>query len=366
MNDQPITDRDLKVAFAVRASGAPNPDLGDRISAEAARTRQSRPWIVLPGFGSRGTTQLAWAAVVAALVVAIVGALAMGVGQSDPDLGVVPIASPSPSGEPVASPSVDPSAAPSPSVAPSPSADPSVEPSGEPSVEPSGSPFVPADLGPGPIGRVVATDGLRVRSLPTVDEASERFEPTLDAGVPFYVVAGPVMADGYAWYQIDPYGGDAALPFGWVAAGSREGEPWIELYLDGCDSIYPSIELLATQGPQESLYCYGVSMPGDFELTGNLVCDVGDIEGLTSGPSWIEFDRFCELRAPDWNIHDGKSIRVWGQAATGLLDAGPGRWPVHRRRSLRRSRLGRVREAGVEGDTRIPPRRSTSAGCSSS
>ena len=81
--------------------------------------------------------------------------------------------------------------------------------------------------------------------------------------------------------------------------------------------------MLATQGAQESLYCYGVSMPGDYELTGNLVCDFGDVEGLTSGPEWIEFDRFCDLHAPDWNIHDGKSIRVWGQAATSLLEQGP-------------------------------------------
>ena len=53
------------------------------------------------------------------------------------------------------------------------------------------------------------------------------------------------------------------------------------------------------------------------------MCDVGDIEGLVSGPSWIEFDRYCDLRAPDWNIHDGLAMRVWGQAATSLLDDGP-------------------------------------------
>ena len=64
-------------------------------------------------------------------------------------------------------------------------------------------------------------------------------------------------------------------------------------------------------------------MPDDYELTGTLVCDFGDVEGLTSGPAWMELDRFCDLRAPDWNIHDGKSIRVWGQAATSLLEQGP-------------------------------------------
>jgi hypothetical protein len=342
MNDQHITERDLQDAFAARATGAPSPDLVARISAEAARTNQSRLWFGLPEFGSRATTQLAWAAVLAALTVALIGALAVGVGRNDSDPVVVP---------PVESPSADPSSAPTPSVAPSPPADPS----GDPSVAPSGSPFVPAGLGPDRIGRVVATDGLRVRSLPTVDDASERYEPTLDAGVPFYIVDGPVFADGYAWYQIDPYGGDASLPFGWVAAGSREGDPWIELYLDGCDAMYPSVEDLGTAPAQVSLYCHGVVFSEEYELTGNLYCDLGDIEGLTTGPDWIEFDRYCELRAPDWNIHDGISLQVWGQAATSLLDGGS---PVDGQYTV----VGHFddpasstcRGGGVEGDVRDP------------
>jgi hypothetical protein len=342
MNDQHITDRDVAAAFAARAAGAPSPDLAARVSAETARTRQSRPLIALPQFGSRATTQLAWAAGVAALTVAIVGALALGVGRSNPDPVVVP---------PVESPSADPSIAPTPSVAPSPSAEPSVD----PSAEPSESAFVPAGLGPDRIGRVVATDGLRVRSLPTVDESSERFEPLLGPGVPFYVVDGPVFADGYAWYQIDPYGGDPSLPFGWVAAGSREGEPWIEQYLDGCETVYPSVEMLGTRPAQESLYCYGVVLPDDYELTGNLYCDLGDIEGLTSGPEWIEFDRYCELRAPDWNIHDGISIRVWGKAATNLLEEGnpvDGQYRVVGHFDDPASST--CRAGGVEGDVRDP------------
>jgi hypothetical protein len=188
-----------------------------------------------------------------------------------------------------------------------------------PAEEPAASPFIPADLGPDRIGRVVATDGLIVRTRPTVGDGSERLEPTLDEGTQFYVVDGPVMADGYAWYQIDPYGADPALPFGWVAAGSRQGDAWIKNHLDGCDSVGTSIETVGAQWPQEALYCYGSD---ELELTGNLVCEFGDIEGLSTGPEWIEFDRFCELRAPDFNIHDGISLRLWGQAATSLLDEG--------------------------------------------
>jgi hypothetical protein len=305
MNDQHVTDRDLKAAFAARAAGAPNLDLAARISAEAARTRQSRPFLVLPGFASQATTRLAWAAVLAALTVALVGVVAFS-GGSRPITGVVPSQPPASSDEPGGSPSADPSPVPTAPASPSVS----------PSEEPSGAPFVPALLGPDRIGRVVATDGLRVRSLPTVGEASEPREPLLPDGTRFYVVDGPVFADGYAWYQVDPYGGDEPLPFGWVAAGSREGEPWVENFLDGCDSVGVSIRLLHDQPPQESLYCYGEVMPGDIELTGDLHCELADVDGFITGPEWLESDRYCSLSG------DGVEIGVVGKAATSLLEQG--------------------------------------------
>jgi hypothetical protein len=122
----------------------------------------------------------------------------------------------------------DPAATPSSSTARADAASPSSSAVAVPSVAPSravSSSFVVPELGPDTLGVVVATDGLRVRSLPTVGEGSKRFEPTLPEGVRFYVADGPVSADGYAWYQIQPYGGGEPFPFGWIAGGSREGEP---------------------------------------------------------------------------------------------------------------------------------------------
>ena len=328
MTHHKLSDDDLRAAFLARAGGPPSPELADRIRVATDATRQSRGFGIIPGLAAGNASRLGWAAVVAALGVALVGVLAFGAGR----FAMTP-----PDGSP--SPSVVASAAPSavPSVGPTESMDPTVQPSAEPSASPEPSPsagpsqapgdtpVIPADLGPDRIGHVVATDGLRVRSQPTVAEASELREPTLDEGVTFYVVAGPVLADGYAWYQVDPYGGDPALPFGWVAGGSRDGEPWIENLFDGCDSIYPSLEMIASSEPQESLYCYGSGHTGEpieLELTGDLYCDVGDVEGLAAGPAWVEFDRFCELRAPGWTVEDGVSLRVWGPAATGLLEQG--------------------------------------------
>jgi hypothetical protein len=269
-------------------------------------------------------TGLRSAGAFAAMSVALVAVVACSAAGA-PVASIPPSQSPAPTEAPVESPSADPSVAPSapakPStpVEPNPSADPS-EPAEEPAEEPDDSPFVPEGLGPDRIGRVVASDGLRVRTLPTVGDESQRLDPTLDKGTTFYVVDGPVIADGYAWYQVDPYGESAGdRPFGWVAAGSREGDAWIENHLDGCDSMGTSVETVGAMWPQGQLYCYGSD---EIELTGQLVCEFGDIEGMPNGPAWVEFDRYCELRAPDFNIHDGISLRVWGKAATSLLDEG--------------------------------------------
>src|SRR5262245_15682111 len=50
------------------------------------------------------------------------------------------------------------------------------------------SPVVADGLGRDTVGVVVATDGLRVRSLPTVGSDSEPLEPLLPEGARFYVV----------------------------------------------------------------------------------------------------------------------------------------------------------------------------------
>jgi hypothetical protein len=176
-------------------------------------------------------------------------------------------------------------------------------------------------LGPDTLGVVVATDGLRVRSLPTVGEGSRKLEPMLAAGVRFYVVGGPVTADGYAWYQVQPYAGAEALPFGWIAGGSRDGEPWIEPFPLGCDTAAPTPEALVSGYPLEHLYCslagetHRTSPPGpDIEVEGDVYCTLADDHwGALSGPAWIDQRGYCELRT------DVGSIRLPGAPLTRLL-----------------------------------------------
>jgi hypothetical protein len=72
----------------------------------------------------------------------------------------------------------------------------------------------------------VVVSGLRVRTLPTVDNSkSVKLDPLLAAGTQLQIIEGPVTADDYDWYLVQALD----LPHrGWVAAADHDGEPWIE------------------------------------------------------------------------------------------------------------------------------------------
>jgi hypothetical protein len=135
----------------------------------------------------------------------------------------------------------------------------------------TGSPMATAteeastDLGPDAVGRVVTSD-LVVRSLPEISDASTILEPHLDEPTLLYVVAGPVSANGYGWYQVQPFGMHyldfmaGPPPFGWVAEASRGGEPWIAAATIDCPE--PDIDALRAMSTFARLACYG-----DRELT---------------------------------------------------------------------------------------------------
>jgi hypothetical protein len=304
MTEPRISDRDLRAAFLARASGAPSADLAARISEATSTVKQSRPFLVLPGFANPVATRLAWAAVLAALTIALVGVLALGVGNRNPITSENPSPTPGQSDAPAPSPSEQPSG--------QPSADPSVEPS-LPAVSPDPEPSQPA----GPIleryglGRVI-TDNLRARSQPGLGPESLLREPLIDSGNQFYILNGPVAFDGYTWYQIQPL--DRSLPFGWVATGSREGEPWVEPVEPDCPTS-PTAEELFGLDQLVALACYGNA---DLEVTGDLLCYVGDVDTPVSGPDWIEFDRVCFIQLAD------RMVGIEGKAVTGLIDQNGG------------------------------------------
>jgi hypothetical protein len=157
-----------------------------------------------------------------------------------------PATSPSASETPgISSPSPAETAAPSPSVVP-----------------PASSELTPAtepDLRPDAVAQVVTTD-LVVRSLPEISDSSVMDPVRLSPPTVLFIVDGPVTADGYDWYLVQPFepsrgDADADRPFGWVAAGSRDGEAWIAPARPDCPG--PSVADIRWMAPEARLACFG-------------------------------------------------------------------------------------------------------------
>ena len=188
---------------------------------------------------------------------------------------------PAPSPSAQASPSP---ASPSPSAVSLPST--STPPSPEPSAKPT--PAAPR-LARDSVAQVI-TDDLRVRSRPEVSDASKKLEPLLDQPRLVYVVAGPVQASGYTWYEIAPIGNlqlSVELPFGWVAAADKDGTPWLASSSARCPAAPKTVDDLYAIDNVLALACFGAS---PLAVTGRLAdpeatCGI-DI-GWTIEPGWL-------------------------------------------------------------------------------
>src|SRR5438093_7561334 len=154
----------------------------------------------------------------------------------------------------------------------------------QPSVtaSPTGAPSEPIASSSPAVGGIVV-DGL---AKPTVDGLTVRAKPgtagaqlgTIDAGQLGFVVAGPVSADGYAWYRLSAVGLPPnagceppvrTTPFtcpdwvGWVAGAQPGGQTWLEATTLPCASSPMNVEALISdsalgpQTPLERLACYG-------------------------------------------------------------------------------------------------------------
>jgi hypothetical protein len=120
-------------------------------------------------------------------------------------------------------------------------------------------------------------DGLAVRG--TAGTSGTQLG-TIDTGQLGFVVAGPVSADGYAWYQLSAIGLPPnagceppvrTTPFscpdwlGWVAGGQPGGQAWLAATTLPCPASPMNLEALigdAATGPRTALgwlACYGSS-----------------------------------------------------------------------------------------------------------
>jgi hypothetical protein len=166
---------------------------------------------------------------------------------------------PAPTVQPLASQDAIPSAAPT-----------TASPTPQPST--NSSPSAPA-IGIDSLVRSTV-NSLRVRTEPTTAGVALG---TINKGQLGFVVAGPVSADGYAWYQVSAVGlpPNAGCeppvrtnPFtcpnwlGWVASGQPGGQPWLEAATLSCPASPMNLETLVEPGPEgattalERLACY--------------------------------------------------------------------------------------------------------------
>ena len=204
--------------------------------------------------GRRRTSVRLLLVAAALLLVASLGALAVGSGLLKLPVLVVASATPEPS-------------APLGSATPAPS---------------QGTSTTPTPSSSLPAGTIVidglaksTVDSLRVRATPGTSGA---LLGTIDTGTVGFVVAGPVSADGYAWYQLAALGLPPTAgceppvetnPFncpdwlGWVAAG-QPGQAWLAATTPSCAASPMNLDTLLNApsplGPSTALQrlaCYG-------------------------------------------------------------------------------------------------------------
>ncbi len=210
---------------------------------------------------------------------------------------------------------LEPSSPPPPSAPP-----PSPMPSDPPPAPPLTSSLLSGPLRIDGLARVFA-DELRVRSAPgTGAESLIHVEP-LVKGDEVFVIAGPVPANGYRWWEVQVVRPEFGRG-GWIADASRDGEIWVSPASVDCPSD-PSIADLDWLGGAGALVCYG-GRELQVRAFRRQFCGDG-MTNTSSGPEWIAgvfggdslFDREV-----DWG--DETAHEIYGRAHPSLLDSGCG------------------------------------------
>jgi hypothetical protein len=164
------------------------------------------------------------------------------------------------------------------------------------------APALPRPIATDGVADVVTTD-LVVRTAPGTGDDSTILDGRLEAPQLLYVADGPVTADGFDWYLVQPFSYESLasppVPAGWVAAGSRDGEPWIAPRDIGCPP--EDLDAIATLSGLSQLACFGER---EIALHGILGECFSNDTG-TAEPAWM-LRRGCTL------LHANYSPRVTG------------------------------------------------------
>lgn len=186
----------------------------------------------------------------------------------------------------------------------------------------------------GEIAVVTATDGLQMRSMPSMGSGSERYTPLLPKGTDLYVISGPTAGSGYQWYEVSPISfhvtGLVEAPQslvgpgsrGWVAVASDGGEGWLQHGVAACPAAPRDVQSLAGLTVGASLGCFGgvpITLPAEI-LPCN--CDI-------DGPAAIEPEMFA--RHGWWGVTSAE-LEAYGGGVPQLVSVGTTaplqKWPI--------------------------------------
>ena len=127
-------------------------------------------------------------------------------------------------------------------------------------------------------------------------------KPLLPAGTRMLIVDGPVVADGYDWYEVQTDGELIDL-FGWVATG-KDGEIWLAPKEPRCPEEADAATV-ATLNRIDFLACYGDTQ---VQVTAR-AADLWDTRLETAGCGWIRRTGSCEVDAR-WLLFPSASVTL--------------------------------------------------------
>lgn len=132
----------------------------------------------------------------------------------------------------------------------------------------------------------VLVDGLEVRSAASADADLVYIDAVLDRADDVFIVGGPVVTPTQDWFLVSAVlDGHAPGPFGWVAAASPDGVPWIQdIAPETCPSLPDDVDRLGTIPEELLIHCFGGSELA-FEHDANVYCLPAD--ALPIEPEWL-------------------------------------------------------------------------------
>jgi hypothetical protein len=146
---------------------------------------------------------------------------------------------------------------------------------------------------------------LRVRSKPSVDADSEKFNPLLETGQRVFVISGPVQGSGYDWYLVRSVA-KRVTQDGWISVAARDGTPWAERAAVDCPAV-PTLTDIGALDPAVRILCYAGK---DLTFTATVVwggnCSTG-----------VLFDK------PDWLAGCASTFRWGGKSSTVIVAVPP-------------------------------------------